>query len=115
MRFTLPRRARASRRPARSAAAAATVIGLAVAPLVALPGSASADPDSRLATFAERPRDAAVHAVDGEVPATVAQVGGSVVFGGSFTRSARSPGAPWASWTRRPSPSAPASPTSSAR
>jgi len=46
---------------------------------------AHADRDSRPGVVAERPRDAGVHAVDGEVR-TVAQVGGSVVIGGSFTR-----------------------------
>ena len=46
---------------------------------------AQADPDARPGVVAERPRDAGVHAVDGEVR-TVAQVGGSVVIGGNFTR-----------------------------
>jgi hypothetical protein len=46
---------------------------------------AHADPDSRAGVVAERPRDAGVHAVDGEVR-TVAQVGGSVVIGGNFTQ-----------------------------
>ena len=46
---------------------------------------AHADPDSRPGVVAERPRDAGVHAVDGEVR-TVAQVGGSVVMGGNFTK-----------------------------
>ena len=46
---------------------------------------AHADPDSRAGVVAERPRDAGVHAVDGEVR-TVAQVGSSVVIGGSFTK-----------------------------
>ena len=46
---------------------------------------AVADPNSRPGTFAERPRDAAVHAVDGEVH-SLAQVGSTIVFGGNFTR-----------------------------
>jgi sugar lactone lactonase YvrE len=46
---------------------------------------AHADRDSRPGVVAERPRDAGIHAVDGEVR-TVAQVGGTVVIGGSFTR-----------------------------
>jgi hypothetical protein len=46
---------------------------------------AHADPNSRPGVVAERPRDAGVHAVDGEVR-TVAQVGGSVVMGGNFTK-----------------------------
>ena len=46
---------------------------------------AQADPDARPGVVAERPRDAAVHAVDGEVR-TIAQVGGSVVMGGNFTK-----------------------------
>ena len=46
---------------------------------------AHADPDSRAGVVAERPRDAGVHAVDGEVR-TVAQVGSTVVMGGSFTQ-----------------------------
>ena len=46
---------------------------------------AHADPDSHAGVVAERPRDAGVHAVDGEVR-TVAQVGGSVVIGGNFTQ-----------------------------
>ncbi|MGD9959917.1 hypothetical protein [Nocardioides sp.] len=46
---------------------------------------AHADPDTRAGVVAERPRDAAVHAVDGEVR-TIAQVGSSVVLGGNFTR-----------------------------
>jgi sugar lactone lactonase YvrE len=56
-------------------------------PMLAMVGGspAQADPSSRPGTFAERPRDAAVHAVDGEVH-SLAQVGGSVVFGGNFTQ-----------------------------
>lgn len=46
---------------------------------------AHADVDSHPGVVAERPRDIGVHAVDGEVR-TVAQVGGSVVIGGSFTQ-----------------------------
>lgn len=49
------------------------------------PQVAHADPNSRPGIVAERPRDAGVHAVDGEVR-TVAQVGDSVVIGGNFTR-----------------------------
>ena len=46
---------------------------------------AHADVNSRPGVVAERPRDAGVHAVDGEVR-TVAQVGDSVVMGGNFTK-----------------------------
>lgn len=46
---------------------------------------AHADRDSRPGVVAERPRDAGVHAIDGEIR-TVAQVGDSVVIGGNFTR-----------------------------
>ncbi len=67
--------------PAALRAMTVTVPALA---LLASP-AAVADPNSRPGTFAERPRDAAVHAVDGEVH-TLAQVGGTVVFGGNFTK-----------------------------
>jgi hypothetical protein len=46
---------------------------------------AHADLNTRPGVVAERPRDAGVHAIDGEVR-TVAQVGSSVVIGGNFTR-----------------------------
>jgi hypothetical protein len=45
----------------------------------------SADVDAHPGTVAERPRDAAIHAVDGEVR-TIAQVGNRVVMGGTFTK-----------------------------
>ncbi len=61
------------------------VLGGALLATVAVATPAAADPDSRAGTVAERPRDAAVHAVDGEVH-SLAQVGNSVVFGGSFTQ-----------------------------
>src|SRR5262245_25866861 len=64
-------------------AALATFAGLLV--VVATPPGAQADRDSRPGTVAERPRDAGVHAVDGEVQ-SVAQVGDTVVLGGSFTK-----------------------------
>ncbi len=64
--------------------AAAMAVSIGVLGALAVP-SASADPNSRPGTVAERPRDAGVHAVDGEVR-TIAQVGGSVVIGGNFTK-----------------------------
>ena len=53
--------------------------------LVAVVPPVSADVDSHQGTVAERPRDAAVHAVDGEIR-TIAQVGNRVVMGGTFTK-----------------------------
>ena len=53
--------------------------------LVALAPPVNADIDSHPGTVAERPRDAAIHAVDGEVR-TIAQVGSRVVIGGTFTK-----------------------------
>lgn len=64
-------------------ALAASSVGLLS--VVALPQVVQADPNTRSGVVAERPRDAAVHAVDGEVR-TIAQVGGSVVMGGNFTK-----------------------------
>ncbi len=65
---------------------AALALLVSVPTMTVLGGApAQADPSSRPGTFAERPRDAAVHAVDGEVH-TLAQVGGTVVFGGNFTQ-----------------------------
>ena len=87
-----------------------------VALLVALgqAAPAQADPDSRPGRVAERPRDAAVHAVDGEVH-SIAQVGSTVVFGGNFTQVGPVTAAPSASSTPTARPSRPGSPTSSAR
>jgi len=68
-------------KPILPAAVAALLAGL----LVAVGPPAAADIDSHAGTVAERPRDAGVHAVDGEVR-TVAQVGSRVVIGGTFTR-----------------------------
>ncbi len=65
---------------------AVTAVCLTLGLLVALPAPAAvADPDASPGVVAERPRDAAVHAVDGEVR-SIAQVGDSVVMGGTFTR-----------------------------
>jgi len=62
------------------------VLGLTGSLLIALPVTAAqADPDGSFGTVDERPRDGALHAVDGEVR-SIAQVGGTVVMGGSFTR-----------------------------
>ena len=66
--------------------AACLTLGL----LVALPAPAAVaviDPPPGVSpgVVAERPRDAAVHAVDGEVRG-IAQVGNTVVMGGSFTK-----------------------------
>ncbi len=63
-------------------ATATTVTTLGVVSALA---PAYADPDSRAGVVAERPRDAAIHAVDGEVR-SVAQVGSTVVMGGNFTK-----------------------------
>ncbi len=68
-----------------SVACLSLVLGGALLASVSGATPASADPDTRAGTVAERPRDAAVHAVDGEVH-SLAQVGGSVVFGGTFTQ-----------------------------
>ena len=73
------------RAPRTSAACLSFALGGALLVTVAAATPAAADPDSRAGTVAERPRDAAVHAVDGEVR-SLAQVGGSVVLGGSFTQ-----------------------------
>jgi hypothetical protein len=61
---------------------AAVVVG--VATLTTTATVASADPDYHRGLVEERPRDAAVHIVDGEVH-SVAQVGGTVVMGGRFS------------------------------
>jgi NHL repeat len=53
--------------------------------LVAIAPPVGADIDAHPGTVAERPRDAAIHAVDGEVH-TLAQVGNRVVMGGNFTK-----------------------------
>jgi hypothetical protein len=53
--------------------------------LVSIAPPVNADINSSPGTVAERPRDAAIHAVDGEVR-TIAQVGTRVVMGGNFTK-----------------------------
>jgi hypothetical protein len=63
----------------------AIALGSAAMSVVPVAEVAHADPSSRPGVVAERPRDAGVHAADGEVR-TVAQVGDSVVIGGNFTR-----------------------------
>ncbi|MFV0460951.1 MAG: hypothetical protein ACK5MT_19525 [Actinomycetales bacterium] len=68
----------------RSALAGVLALGTAAGVLTGLAPVALADANSRSGVVAERPRDAGVHAIDGEVR-TVAQVGGSVVLGGNFT------------------------------
>ena len=71
--------------PTRTARAGLVFVALVASLVVLVPASpAGADPDARPGTVAERPRDAAVHVVDGEVH-SIAQVGGTVVLGGSFT------------------------------
>lgn len=72
-------------RPILAAAVATAATVSMLATVTALAPAANADVNSRAGVVAERPRDVAVHAADGEVR-TIAQVGSSVVFGGSFTK-----------------------------
>jgi len=62
----------------------AVVGSLVFATLVLPMPTAQADPDVQRGLASERPSDGTIHAVDGVVY-SVAQVGGSVVLGGTFT------------------------------
>ncbi|MGL5826860.1 MAG: hypothetical protein ACRCYU_18930, partial [Nocardioides sp.] len=59
--------------------------GVGLLAMVTVLPPVQADPNTRPGVMAERPRDAGIHAVDGEVR-TVAQVGSTVVMGGTFTQ-----------------------------